>query len=44
LSHGIEDESAMSFGQLAKAIATDSHFLIPLVVFLIGLTLLFLVH
>ncbi len=34
----------MTFGQLAKAIATDSHFLIPLVVFLMGLALLVLVH
>lgn len=34
----------MSFKHVAKAIATDIQFLIPLVVFLIGLTLLFLLH
>jgi hypothetical protein len=34
----------MRFGELAKAIVTDSHFLIPLVVFVLGLALLFLLR
>lgn len=34
----------MRFAELAKAIVTDSHFLIPLVVFGLGLALLFLLR
>jgi hypothetical protein len=30
--------------QKTKAILTDSHFLIPLIVFCLGLTLLILIH
>ena len=40
----LERESEMTFGRLAKAIVTDSHFLIPVAVFLIGLGLLFLLR
>jgi hypothetical protein len=34
----------MKTSQKARAILTDSHFLIPLVVFLIGLALLITLH
>jgi hypothetical protein len=34
----------MGFAQMAKAILTDSHFLVPLAVFLLGLTLLVVLH
>jgi len=34
----------MSFRQTAKAIATDIHFVIPLIVLLIGVTLLIKLH
>lgn len=34
----------MTFSEHAKAILTDSHFLIPLVVFCIGLALLITLH
>jgi hypothetical protein len=34
----------MTFLQKATAILTDSHFLIPLAVFLVGITLLITLH
>jgi hypothetical protein len=34
----------MTFGQKARAILTDAHFLIPLAVFFIGLVLLVALH
>jgi hypothetical protein len=40
----IPSQVTMHFGELAKAIVTDSHFLIPLVVFVLGLALLFLLR
>jgi hypothetical protein len=34
----------MTFGRTGRAILSDSHFLIPLVVFFIGLALLVVIH
>jgi hypothetical protein len=34
----------MTFGQTTRAILSDSHFLIPLAIFMIGLALLVVIH
>ena len=39
-----QEEDAMSFSQKLRAIFTDSHFLVPLIVFCIGLALLITLH
>ncbi len=39
-----EEEDAMSPTQKLRAIFTDSHFLVPLIVFCIGLALLITLH
>jgi hypothetical protein len=38
------DRIHMTFSKTARAIATDSHFLIPLIVFFLGLALLITLH
>jgi hypothetical protein len=40
----IHGEDALTFAQKLRAIFTDSHFLVPLVVFCIGLALLITLH
>jgi hypothetical protein len=35
---------SLGFGGMAKAVVTDSHFLVPLVVLLVGITLLIALH
>jgi hypothetical protein len=36
--------ATMNFGQKARAILTDSHFLLPVAVFLAGIALLVMLH
>jgi hypothetical protein len=38
------DRMHMTFSKTARAIVTDSHFLIPLIVFFVGLALLITLH
>jgi hypothetical protein len=38
------NETDMNFSTKARAILTDSHFLVPLIVFCIGLALLIALH